>query len=69
VSAILHWHATSHALICIGGAVVWLLVRLMEFGGVPVGGQSDIARRMEAERRGRERIKEDYDNYDRREDA
>jgi hypothetical protein len=59
--AISHWHAGWHAIVCVGGFVLWLLSYLPRMPRMPSDGG-----RMEAEKRGRERIMESYDRYDRR---
>jgi cytochrome b len=62
VYALSHLHAGWHAIVSIGCFVLWLL-QYVGWGFYP----SDSAR-FEAERRGRERIMESYDKYDRRDD-
>jgi len=62
--AILHWHAGWHAIIGIGGFALWLLSHLFAAAWMPSDGG-----RMEAERRGRERIMESYDKHDKRDDG
>ena len=59
--AISHWHAGWHAIICVGSFALWLLSHLADAAWMPSG-----VDRMEAERRGRERIMESYDKYDKR---
>jgi hypothetical protein len=61
--AISHWHAGWHAILAVGCFVLWLLRVLLAGAWLPSDGD-----RMEAERRGRERIMESYDKYDRRDD-
>ena len=58
-----HWHAGWHAIVCVGGFVLWLLSYLLGGFWLPSDGG-----RVEAEKRGRERIMESYDKYDRRDD-
>jgi hypothetical protein len=58
-----HWHAGWHAIIAVGSAALWLLSILMQGAWMPSG-----VGRMEAEKRGRERIMESYDKYDKRDD-
>jgi hypothetical protein len=61
--AIFHWHEAWHIIVSIGGFILWILWRLLEAAWLP----SDVGR-IEAERRGRERIMESYDKYDRQDD-
>jgi hypothetical protein len=61
--AISHLHAGWHAILCVGSFIFWLLSYLAQGLAFPSDGG-----RMEAERRGRERIMESYDKYDRRDD-
>jgi hypothetical protein len=58
-----HWQAGWHAILSVGGFVIWLLWHLLSGFLAPSDGG-----RTEAERRGRERIMESYDKYDRRND-
>lgn len=60
--AISHWHAGWHAIVGVGSFILWLLWYL-----VPPWIPSDGGR-MEAERRGRERIMESYDRDNRSDD-
>ena len=59
-----HLHAGWHAIIAIGSAALWVLAHLMEVPGRPWS----VVDRIEAEKRGRERIMESYDKYDKRDD-
>jgi hypothetical protein len=67
--AIVHWHTVLHShtvwhvIVCLGGFALWALSHVLDAAWMP----SDSNRR-EAERRGRERIMESYDKYDRRDD-
>jgi hypothetical protein len=63
IYAFSHPHAGWHAIIAIGGGALWVLSRLAAAAWMPSGGD-----RNEAEKRGRERIMESFDKYDRRDD-
>ena len=64
IYALSHWQAGWHAILCIGGFVLWLLSHLLNgFLWAPGDGG-----RAAAEKRGRERIMESYDKYDRHDD-
>jgi hypothetical protein len=61
--ALFHWHSAWHAIVCVGGFILWVLSYLLDGFCVPSDGG-----RTAAEKRGRERIMESYDKYDRRDD-
>jgi hypothetical protein len=55
--AIFHWHAVWHAIVGIGCFVFWVLMNSLGYWG-----QTEAyGDKMEAEKRGRERIMETYD--------
>jgi hypothetical protein len=58
-----HLHAGWHAVITIGSAALWVIANCLGGSGTP-----SVGDRIEAEKRGRERIMESYDKYDRRDD-
>jgi len=61
--AISHWHAGWHAIVFLGSLALWALSHLMDYWWLP-----DDGGRYGAEERGRKRIMENYDKYDKRED-
>ena len=67
--AILHWHTVLHShtvwhvIVCMVGFALWALLHVLDAAWMP----SDSNRR-ETEKRGRERIMESYDKYERRDD-
>ena len=63
IYAFSHWHAGWHAIISIGSVALWFLARLADAAWMPSDGE-----RIAAEKRGRERIMESYDKYDRRDE-
>ena len=61
IYAFSHWQAGWHAILCVGSFAFWLFWHLLG----AFSGRSDAGRNG-AEKRGRERIMDSYDKYDRR---